>query len=111
MNIVEEIMDEVTVLKFQGRLDSNSAATVKDRIKSCINERRLQLVVDMGDVDFVDSSGLGSLVYSLRMIDKAGGAIRISAVQDRVRAVFELTKLHHLFEIYDDAGAAVRAFR
>lgn len=65
-------MDEVTVLKFQGRLDSNSAATVKDRIKSCINERRLQLVVDMGDVDFVDSSGLGSLVYSLRMIDKAG---------------------------------------
>ncbi|NSW85119.1 MAG: STAS domain-containing protein, partial [Syntrophobacteraceae bacterium] len=62
MNIVEEIMDEVTVLKFQGRLGSNSAATVKDRIKSCINERRLQLVVDMGDVDFVDSSGLGSLV-------------------------------------------------
>ena len=75
------------------------------------HELALQLVVDMGDVDFVDSSGLGSLVYSLRMIDKAGGAIRISAVQDRVRAVFELTKLHHLFEIYDDAGAAVRAFR
>jgi anti-anti-sigma factor len=111
MEILDEIVGEVLVLKLKGRLDSTSAASLKDKVKDCVNKGRIFLVIDMTNIDFVDSSGLGSLVACLRSVNKMGGDIRIAGLQNRVRVVFELIRLHHIFEIFDNAENAVRDFQ
>ncbi len=111
MEISEERIGKVTVLKLTGRLDSVSAPGLKDRVKACARDGQLHLVIDMAGIDFVDSSGLGSLVASLRSLNKGAGDMRLAALQDRVRAVFELIRLHQIFEIFDSADTAVDSFR
>jgi anti-anti-sigma factor len=107
MEIVDEIIGRATLLTLTGRLDSASATSLKEKVKACAKNGQIQLVIDMAGIDFVDSSGLGSLVACLRSVNKLGGTIRIAALQDRVRAVFELIRLHHIFEIFDSAGTAM----
>lgn len=111
MEITEQSLGGVMVLKLSGRLDSVSAPDLKDKVKACARNGLLHLVIDMGDIDFVDSSGLGSLVACLRSLNKMAGDMRIAALQDRVRAVFELIRLHHIFEIFDSVAAAVNSFQ
>jgi anti-anti-sigma factor len=106
MEIVDQVIGKATVLKLKGRLDSASAVSLKDKVKDCAKNGQVRLVVDMAEVDFVDSSGLGSLVACLRSVNKLGGEMRIAALQDRVRVVFELIRLHHIFEVFDSVGIA-----
>lgn len=110
MEMHETLLEEVTILRLKGRLDSASAADFKERIKDSIKKGHVWVLVDMEDVDFVDSSGLGSLVACLRSLKKAGGDLKVAVLQDRVRAVFELIRLHTVFEIFDSTESAVRSF-
>ena len=110
MEIGEEKINDVEVLKIEGRLDASSAKDIKEKVALLTKENRVKLVIDMGGIDFIDSSGLGSLVASLRSVNKLGGDIKISALQDQVRAIFELTRLHRIFGIYDDSNAAAESF-
>ncbi len=110
MEILEKAKDNVVVIKLEGRLDASTATSVKGKIDAVIEGKSRNLVIDMGGISFIDSSGLGTLVGSLRTINKAGGDIKISSLQDQVRSVFELTRLHHLFGIYDDCELAVDSF-
>ncbi len=108
--IDEEPVGGVILLKLHGRLDSTTAPELRERVRLNLENGRNLLVLDLSRVTFVDSSGLGSLVAALRSADKAGGNIKISALQPRVRAVFELIRLDHVFEVYEDALSAVRSY-
>jgi len=110
MDIVDEKMDGVNALRLEGRLDASSAKDLKEKVGALVQEKRLNLVIDMAAIDFIDSSGLGSLVSSLRSVNKLGGNIKIASLQDHVRAIFELTRLHRIFEIFDEREDAIKSF-
>ena len=110
MEIKQETINDVQILKLEGRLDASSVKDVKEKVGSLKEENHIKIVVDMGGVDFIDSSGLGVLVSSLRTVNKLGGDVKISALQDQVRAIFELTRLHRVFGIYEDSQAAAMSF-
>ncbi len=110
MELSEKKAGKVTVLTLDGRLDASSATDFKDTIKRLIDNNQKFLVIDMKDVTFVDSTGLGGLISCLRNINKANGEIKISSLRDDVRAIFELTRLHSLFEIFHDEQTAVAHF-
>jgi anti-sigma B factor antagonist len=109
MEISEKTIDSKLVLSLKGRLDASSSKELKERVSTVAKGKNSFLVVDMGDVDFIDSSGLGSLVSCLRSVNKQGGDIRISSLKDPVRAIFELTRLHHIFEIFDNSDDALKS--
>lgn len=110
MEIVDEKMDGVNVLRLEGRLDASSAKNLKEKVGALAREKRLNLVIDMAAIDFIDSSGLGSLVSSLRSVNKLGGDIKIASLQDQVRAIFELTRLHRIFQIFNEREDAIKSF-
>jgi anti-sigma B factor antagonist len=110
MEIFEDRVNNIDVLKLKGRLEASASKTIKDRISTLAKQNRVNLVIDMSDVDFIDSSGLGSLVSCLRSVNKSGGDIKITSLQDHVRAIFELTRLHRIFQIFDDNIAASNSF-
>jgi len=111
MKIIDEIVGKVTVLQPQGLLDFVAADSLKNKVKNCAMNGQFNLVIDMSKVTLVDSSGMGSLVACLRVIKKEGGDIRIYGIKDQVRALFELIRLHHIFEIFDSVSAAIESFQ
>lgn len=111
MEIGEEKIGDIVVLKLKGRLDASSAKTMKDKVNALTKDNQKSLVVDMKEVDFIDSTGLGTLVACLRSVNKLGGDIKIASLQDQVRAILELTRLHHIFGIYNDSAAAAQSFK
>ena len=96
MEILLEHVNGIDVLKLKGRLDASSAEDMKEQVSALARDKCVNLVIDMDAIEFVDSSGLGSLVASLRSVNKLGGNIKIASLQDPVRAIFELTRLHRI---------------
>ena len=110
MEVTEQRSGEIEVLELKGRLDAASAKALKEKVQSLVEQQRVKLVLDMGDIDFIDSSGLGVLVAALRSANKKGGDVKIAALQNKIRSIFELTRLHRVFEIFDTAETAIASF-
>jgi anti-sigma B factor antagonist len=110
MGITERRIEDMDVLVLNGRLDAASAKELKTRVNHLVLENRVKLIVDMENVDFIDSSGLGSLVSSLRAVNEREGDVKVVGLQKQVRSIFELTRLHRIFGIFDDVEAATKSF-
>jgi len=74
-------------------------------------ETHSKLVIDLGRLRFVDSSGLGAFISCLRKLNAKGGDLKLCGMQKPVRAVFELVRMHRIFDIYATREEAVRAFQ
>jgi len=110
MEIVEEKLQNVWVLKPVGRIDASCSDQIKDKVLSLIDASQTSLLIDLGEVDFIDSSGLGTLVSSLNSIKKAGGKLKICDIQENPKQVFEMTRLDRVFEVFDGQDEALDSF-
>jgi|LSQX01.1.fsa_nt_gb anti-sigma B factor antagonist len=110
MNIQEAIINKTGVLRMSGRLDAASVKNFKESVAVLVKKEIINIVVDMKEIDFIDSSGLGSLVSCLRLVNNEGGDIRLSSLQSQIRALLELTRMHRVFQIFDDAETAIKSF-
>lgn len=101
----------MTIVTVAGDLVIGDAeASFKKTITRLIEEGRVHLLVDLGEVRFMDSSGLGALVRAMTMSQRDGGQTKLVGVGPQIRKLLELTKLDSVFEIHDDLGAAVSSF-
>jgi len=110
MEISQKRIEDMDVLVLSGRLDAASAKGLKGQVDALVKENRAKLIIDMAGVDFIDSSGLGSLVSSLRAVNERKGDVKVVALQKQVRSIFELTRLHRIFGIFDNVEAATKSF-
>lgn len=110
MELIEEKVDEVHVLKLSGRLDATCVSQLKDAVQALIETDVIKILIDMADVDFVDSSGLGTLVTCLRSVTKAGGLFKITSLQENPKMLFETTRLNRVFDLHDDRDEAIGSF-
>ncbi|GFM34479.1 STAS domain-containing protein [Desulfovibrio subterraneus] len=108
-DIREKVQGNVAVLVLAGRFDANVASDVKEHIRQMAESGRKDVVLDMQGVSFLDSSGLGALVASLRTLQNLGGRLKIGGLSQKVRVVLELIKLHKVLDLYPDAASAVEA--
>jgi anti-sigma B factor antagonist len=99
------------ILKLEGRLDAVSAKEVKSKINEMVKHEQINIVIDLSEIDFIDSTGLGCMVSCLRSVSKKSGDIKIAGLQAQVRAIFELTRLHRIFQIFEDTETALRSFK
>ena len=107
MFLQREDHGRVCVIRLPERLTMAHAASHRHAIRDVIDGGHNRLVMDMSAVEFVDSSGLSVLVSALKAARSAEGDIVISGPTLEVQALIELTRLHHLFEIFADDTAAV----
>ncbi len=102
--------EHYTVVHVGGEIDVYTAPALRDRLDEEIDQGRFQLVVDLGGVTFMDSTGLGVLVGRLKLIRVHDGTMRIVCAHDRVLKVFTITGLDKVFEIFpsvEDATAGM----
>ena len=93
-----------------GRLDAAAVKLVKENVGTLVKKHITTIVMDMSDVDFIDSSGLGCLVSCLRLVNKEKGDIKLASLQDQIRSLLELTRLHRVFQIYENRESAINSF-
>jgi len=90
------------IIEFSGILDGTRTQELRDRINQAIEQGAKTILVDLTEVTFMDSSGLGALVTALREVRAIGGKLCICSVNEQVRILFELTSMDRVFEIFRD---------
>lgn len=111
MELSVQDLDDVAVVELPvEELDAGNANDLKRDVEPIL-ERHTKVVFDLGRVRFIDSSGLGAVLSSLRRTTAKGGDLKLCCLSPHVRSVFELVRMHRIFEIFDTREAAVGAFR
>jgi anti-sigma B factor antagonist len=110
MGIGSREINGIVVIEPQGRLDAASAKQFKEEIIKRAEGGARRLVVDLTQIRFLDSSGLGVLVSCLRQLTSLGGDIKISGLRPEIQSLFALTRLNKVFDILATAEEAAAAF-
>jgi len=110
MEIFDEKVGSVMVLQINGRIDALNSSALKTKIAQLIDKNIKNILMDLSGVDFIDSSGLGSLVSCLRSVSQAGGNLKITSLQNNPKNLFETTRLDRVFELFDDRHTAIKTF-
>jgi len=111
MNITINEKGSVVLIEVkEERLDAHNSSELKTQMLTLFDEGKNNLVIDLQDVRFVDSSGLGSLVSGFKNASARNGNLKLSGLQPQVKSMFELTRLHRVFEIFPGAEDALASF-
>jgi len=107
---IEERDAAVLISVKEERLDAHNSGELKAQMLNLFEEGKNNLVVDLEEVRFVDSSGLGSLVSGFKNASARSGNLKLCGLQPQVKSMFELTRLHRVFEIYPAVDEALSSF-
>jgi anti-sigma B factor antagonist len=99
----------VVVVTSEEALDAGNANDFKVAVAKMI-QPGAQLVLDMRGIKFIDSSGLGAILSCLRQLNDQGGDLKLCGMNKPVRALFELVRMHRVFEIFNTRDEAVRSY-
>ena len=108
--LTERQIGAVTVLDLVGKLDRPHAQRLKDKINSLIQQGRTEIVLNLTDVSYIDSGGLGQLVASYGSVAKTSGGLKLLGVSKRNHDLLSITRLVHA-DAYDSEKEAVESFR
>ena len=112
MTIQERAVGSVTVLDCDGKLVlGDGDALLKDKVHSLMFQGRKQILLNLGGVSYVDSSGLGALVASSTTASNNGGQIRLVNLTKRLHDLLVISKLVNVFESFDNEADALRSFQ
>ena len=101
----------IVILDLHGRLVVGEATSaLREKIRELSETGRHNLIVNLQDVDYIDSTGLGGLVISYTTLKKAGGALKVTNLSRRNIELLVLTKLSTVFEVFNDEQDAVNSF-
>jgi stage II sporulation protein AA (anti-sigma F factor antagonist) len=101
---------DVAILNLSGRLDMMSATELKSASREIVDKGSCKLVLNMGKVDFINSSGLGTLVSMLKDVRSSKGTMKLSNLAPYVKEIFDITQLSNIFDICEDEKQARGAF-
>jgi anti-sigma B factor antagonist len=102
---------DVTVVDATGRITLGEGATVfRDMIRDLAAKGDKKILVNLADVSYIDSSGIGEMVSSFTTVTNHGGQLKLLSLTKRVKDLLQITKLYTVFEVFEDEASAVRSF-
>lgn len=105
------LVDGVTVVDLSGRITLGEASsTLRETVRDLISKGQKNILLNLGDVTYIDSSGIGELVSSYTSVSNQGGKLKLLNLQKKVHDLLQITKLYTVFEVHTDEAAAVRSF-
>ena len=110
LDIAESVREDVVILTLKGRLTLGESNQVREKISALAAAGKHNVVVDLGGVDYIDSTGLGILVICFTSLKKQGGALKLVNPNKRNVELLLLTKLHTVFEVFNEDQDAVNSF-
>jgi anti-sigma B factor antagonist len=105
-------VDGVTILDLNGRITLGDGSVVlRDAVKDVLSKGSKSILLNLANVDYIDSSGLGELVSAFTTVKNQGGELKLLHLTNKVHDLLQITKLYTVFDIKDDEASAVAAFK
>ena len=111
MRVETRTVNDVTILDIHGKITiGEGSAEIRNRVRDLLQAGRKKILLNLGDVSYVDSSGIGELVSSFTTVTNQGGQLKLLSLTKKLRELLAITKLLTVFDTYDDEGKAVASF-
>lgn len=102
----------VTVVDISGRITlGEGSAMLRDMIRDLVTKNRVRVVLNLGDVNYIDSSGIGELVSGFTAVKNSGGELKLLHLTKKVHDLLQITKLYTVFDVHNDEPSALGSFR
>jgi len=111
MEILQETQGGVSILKLKGNIvGAAESSLLIDRLHEALEKGQTQVVIDLSQVDWMNSSGLGTLISGLTTMRQSGGNLKLCGLSDKIQNLFTITKLLTVFEIFPSAADAAASY-
>ena len=111
LKMTERTVDGVAVMDLEGRIVlGEESSALRERVKNLLSADRKKIVLNMANVSYIDSAGLGALVASFTSAKNQGAILKLVNLGQKFREVLQVTKLLTVFEVYDTEAAAISSF-
>ena len=112
MQIEERAVGEVVVLDLKGRVTlGDGDELLKDKVNSLVNRGFKKIVLNLAEVPYVDSAGLGEIVRTYTTVSRQGGSLKLLNLTKRISDLLSITKLLTVFETFDTENEALKSFQ
>jgi anti-sigma B factor antagonist len=111
MKIKTRQVDGVTIMDCSGRITlGEGSVTLRDAVRDLLAKGSKQILLNLGDVTYIDSSGIGELVSAYTTVKNQGGDLKLLNLTKKVHDLLQITKLYTVFDVKDDEASAVASF-
>jgi len=86
------------------------SSAMRDALRDLVSKNQKKILLNLGEVSYIDSSGIGELVSGFTTVTNSGGQLRLLNLTKRVKDLLQITKLYTVFDVHEDEAAAIRAF-
>jgi anti-sigma B factor antagonist len=102
---------DVTVVDVAGRITlGEGSSTLRDTLRELVAKNQKKVLLNLGEVSYIDSSGIGELVSGFTTVTNQGGQLKLLNLTKRVQDLLQITKLYTVFDVHDDEATAIRSF-
>jgi anti-sigma B factor antagonist len=102
---------DVAVMDVAGRITlGEGSATLRDAMRDMVSKGQKKILLNLGEVSYIDSSGIGELVSGFTTVTNSGGALKLLNLNKRVKDLLQITKLYTVFDVHEDEAGAIRSF-
>lgn len=103
----KQMEPDITVIEFSGKITLTAERQDMEKaVDDLVKQSRKKVIFDLSGVEYIDSSGMGSIVQCFNRVTQAGGGFRVAGLQDRVRQLFKITRLDQIIPFYPTVPAA-----
>ena len=112
LSIKQREAGDITILDLSGKITiGEGSVQLREAVRNLLDSGRKKILLNLGDVSYVDSSGIGELVSSYSTANKAGGSLKLLNLTKKIQDLLAITKLLTVFEIHDSEEAALASFK
>ena len=102
---------DVSVVDVAGRITlGEGSSALRDALRDMINKNQKKILLNLGEVNYIDSSGIGELVSGFTTVTNSGGQLKLLNLNKRVKDLLQITKLYTVFDVHDDEAKAIGSF-
>ena len=102
---------DVTIVDIAGRIQlGDGTSALRETLAELVEKNQLKILLNLGEVSYIDSSGVGELVAGFTTVTRRGGQLKLLNLSKRVTDLLQITKLYTVFEVFDDETKASRSF-
>jgi anti-sigma B factor antagonist len=102
---------DVSVVDVAGRITlGEGSSALRDTLRDMVTKNHKKILLNLGEVSYIDSSGIGELVSGFTSVTNSGGQLKLLGLSKRVKDLLQITKLYTVFDVHEEEASAIRSF-
>jgi anti-sigma B factor antagonist len=111
LKLISRQVGDVMVIDVAGRITlGEGSSMLRDAMRDLVSKNQKKILLNLGEVFYIDSSGIGELVSGFTIVTNSGGALKLFNLNKRVKNMLQIVQLYTVFDVHEDEASAIRSF-